>query len=273
MQFNQQHRNAITQWYVILLTLLFIGMWWNGMLLSQMQPEFFTNKLDVSTWLLMRTGLHKAFLFNKPMCIIFDSLLLVLPIIYLALYKLQSRWQYAFAWLLLIFTFVYYQCYTLYPTTSIEGYIGYMLMPLLFTCISLKRFYFTLHFLRYVFLFFFLSAGLWKLRNGGFFNGEQMSAVLLMQHKEYLVSSPDAWLTNFYNWLIAHKMMGWCLFAASTFFELSFAVGFFTKNLDRWLIGLFVIFLLMDVLVMRIYYFDMAVMLLTLGYSKWKAPN
>ncbi len=273
MQFNQHHRNAISQWYVILLTALFIGMWWNGMLLSQIQPAFFTNKLDVSTWLLMRTGLHQATLSNKPLCIIFDAVLLMLPIIYLAFYKLQSRWQYAFAWCLLIFTFVYYQCYTLYPTTSIEGYIGYFLMPLLFTCMSLKRFYFTLHFLRYVFLFFFLSAGLWKLRSGGFFNMEQMSGVLLMQHKEYLVSSPDALLSHLYSWLIDHKLISWCLYAASTFFELSFAIGFFTKKFDRWLIWLFVIFLLMDMLVMRIYYFDMAVMLLTLVYSKWGEPN
>jgi hypothetical protein len=267
MQWSMEHRNKLMQWYAIGFTAIISYRWWHNMLLYQMDPQFFVNRMDMTTWLLMSTGLHKAFLQHRWLLGAMDVLLLLLPVSYFRLQQKGHRWQYALGWTILLFNFVYFQIYTLYPTTSIEGYIGLMAMPLLFTCRSNQRFFFTYHFLRFLFLYFFASAGFWKLKAGGFFNLEQMSATLLNHHAAYMVTSPDAWLTKLYTWLASNKTIAWGLYAAATVFELSFLIGFFTRRFDKILLILFVIFLCMDWLIMRIPYFEMGIMLLTLWWS------
>jgi hypothetical protein len=126
-----------------------------------------------------------------------------------------------------------------------------------------------LHALRYFLLFFFTSAAVWKFVQGGIFSIEQMSGILLFQHKEYLTSSPHSWYASFIYWLIKHTYISYSLYFAATILELSFAIGFFTKRYDRFLTGASILFLLADVFFMRIPYWDVAPFLLTLIFSKY----
>ncbi|HEX8462232.1 MAG TPA: hypothetical protein VF623_12415, partial [Segetibacter sp.] len=173
---------------------------------------------------------------------------------------------------MLIINFTYIQCYTLYPTNSIEGYIAWLLFPVLFIVIRLSDFYYILHALRYFFLFFFASAGIWKFVQGGIFNVDQMSGILLYQHKEYLISSPDNWYSSFIYWLVKHSTISFLLYAGATVLELSFFIGFFTIKKDHLLAAAFILFLMLDVLFMRISYFEITPFLLTLLYSKYTPP-
>jgi hypothetical protein len=135
--------------------------------------------------------------------------------------------------------------------------------------LNVKTFYFLLHGLRYFFLFFFSSAGIWKIVQQGIFNIEQMSGVLLYQHKEYLTSSSN-WYSTAVLWLINHSSISYLLYFAAFLVELSFIIGFFTKKFDLFLAAAFLLFLLMDILLMRINYAEVSPFLLTLIYSRYR---
>ncbi len=273
MEFSYRHRRQITIWLVVLFIILLADRWWNDMLLTQMQPYFFYTRMDVITWMFMYTGIHQWLLNNPTACILFDAIFALLPLGYLLLFLFKPQWSFGFAWWWVFFNFVYVQCFTLYPTNSIEGHIAWLLLPFLFTCSSLKTFYFVLHFMRYFFCWFLVSAGLWKLCQHGAFNPDEMSAIIYMQHKEYLVTSPHAWFSNFYYWLIKNSWYGYAMYVASVIIELTFLIGFFTRRFDRVLLALYILFFIMDVFVMRIKYWELVPFIVTMYYSKYKIPT
>jgi len=238
-----------------------------------MQPSFFYTRPDVFTWAFMQTGLHRWLLNNPNGCMLFDVLFYTAPAIYFLHYRNSKNTAYISAIYMLVINWVYVQCYTLYATNSIEGHLAWLLFPLVFMPKKEEGFYVLFDGLRYFFLFFFASAGLWKLRQGGVFNPAEMSGVLLYQHSQLLTSSPDYWQTKLILWLIQHKFIGYALYLSATLFELSFIVGFFTKRFDRVLLLLFLLFLVMDYIVMRIPYFEVGPLLLTLWPGIRKANS
>ena len=234
------------------------------MFLYQLQPSFFYTRQDVFTWLFMQTGLHQWLLSNRGGCMLFDVLFYTAPCIYFLHYRYNKNTAYLSALLMLVINWVYVQCYTLYPSNSIEGHVAWLLFPLCFIARKDETFYILFESLRYFFLYFFVSAGLWKLRQGGVFNSQQMSGVLLYQHKQLLTSSPGYWQAKFIMWLVRNVWVGYLLYLLATMAELSFVAGFFTKKLDRLLAIVFILFLLMDHLVMRIPYYEVVALALTL---------
>jgi hypothetical protein len=68
-------------------------------------------------------------------------------------------------------------------------------------------------------------------------------------------------------------MAGYALYLAATAIELLFAIGFFTKKYDKWLIAGFLAFLAFDYWVMRIPYFEVMPYLLCLYFSKYSIPE
>ncbi|MES2773730.1 MAG: hypothetical protein V4722_06075 [Bacteroidota bacterium] len=271
-QFSAYHRQRLTFLFVLLFYILAGYKWLNGMWMYQMQPHFFNTRFDGTTWLFMQTGIHQWLIDNKPGWILFDAFFYSIPLLYWLAYKRNIKWASWVAVLMLIVNWVYAQCYTLYPTNSIEGHVGWLLYPFVLMTVRLKSFYFLMNAMRYFFLFFFASAAIWKFRQGGLFNPEQMSGILLMQHKEYLVSAPDYWYTHFIYWLVRHQVVGYMLYLAGTVLELAFIIGFFTKKYDKLLLLLFIAFLILDLLIMRIPYFEILPMALPLLFSKYAEP-
>jgi hypothetical protein len=246
---------------------------YNGMLLYQMQPSFFYTRQDVFTWVFMQTGLHQWLINNPTGCLLFDVLFYTAPAIYLLHYRNNKSTAYLTAIYMLLINWLYVQCYTLYATNSIEGYLAWMLFPFLFMPKKQETFEVLFDGLRYFFLFFFASAGLWKLKQAGVFYPAEMTGILLYQHNQLLTNSPGYWQTNFIAWLIQHQYVAYALYIAATVIELSFIAGFFTKKYDKLLVLLFLLFLVTDYFVMRIPYFEVTPLLLTLypGSKKSKA--
>ena len=244
-----------------------------GMWLFQLQPFEFMAKKDVTGWWFMQTGLHQWLLNNRAGTILMDTLFYSFPFVYWLFY----RWKRACVALVavgwLVVNWLYIQAYVLFPTNSIEGHIAWLFLPVLFAFGNhLERFYYVMHAIRYYFLFFFATAAIWKIRQGGLFNVEQMSAILLSQHKVFLVGWPEHWFTGLVYYLVEHKWLSFSLYLSATLLELTFITGFFYKKYDRILFGLFVLFLLFDFIVMRIPYFEVlpiATILLVSGY-KWQ---
>ena len=273
MSLTHQHRKQITAVFCIIFYVSMLFKWWGGLLLYQLQPFIYNTRFDLFTWFFMQTGLHQWLIGHAASWPIFDGVFYSMPLLYWFAFLKSERLASKLAVLMLIVNWVYIQCYTLYPANSIESYTAWLLFPILFMTTNLRSFYFTLHSLRYFFLFVFASAGIWKIVQGGIFNVGQMSGVLLYQHKEFLVSSPNNWFAHLTYFLINHPIVGYLLYLAGTILELFFLVGFFTRKADRWLIAGFILFVLLDLLVMRIYYWELSPFLIALIYSKHKLPS
>jgi hypothetical protein len=236
----------------------------NGMWMFQMMPRLFLNRFDGFTWLFMKSGIHQWLIFNPEGWAVFDTMFYALPLIYFLSHNVFKTGSTFIAATMLVVNWVYVQCYTLYPTNSIEAHIAWLLFPIAFVASNPKTFRLLIEGLRYFFLFFFVSAGIWKIVNGAIFNTEQMSGVLLHQHADMLSNSPEFWQSHFILWIIDHKMIGYSLYLLATLLELIFVVGFFTKKYDNLLIVAFLVFLVFDHLVMRIPYYEVLPFLLTL---------
>lgn len=211
----------------------------------------------------MKTGIHQWLIDNPAGWAGLDTLFYALPLIYFLSHNVFRTGSFIIAVLMLAVNWTYVQCYTLYPTSSIEAYTAWLLFPVVFLAADAKTFRLLTEGLRYFFLFFFVSAGIWKIVNGAVFNPEQMSGVLLFQHADLLSNSPGYWQTNMISWLVHHERTGYILYILATLLELLFVAGFFTRKYDHLLIIATIVFLVFDHLVMRIPYYEILPFLIT----------
>ena len=258
-------QNIVVQYSIIFYGLMIYKLL-NGMWLSQLQPAFFYTREDVVTWLFMQTGIHQWLLNNSASCILFDCLFYTAPLFFLLAELLRKRLTLPAACWMLIVNWIYIQCYTLYPTNSIEGHVAWLIFPVVFLFKSEKTFLLLFEALRYFFLFAMVSSGIWKFLQGGIFHIDQMSLILLNQHKELLTNSAGYWQTEMVRYLVQHPPISYALYAVACLLELSFVIGFFTKKYDRRLIAAFFVFLVMDYLVMRIAYFEWLPFMIALNF-------
>lgn len=261
---NSHFKYKAIQYYCVIFYALMLYKWMNGLLLYQLQPSFFYTRQDLFTWLFMQTGLHQWLLNNKTGWYLFDLLFYGMPIIYWLVYRYKKSIACMVAIMMLIINWSYVQCYTLYPGTSIEAHVASFLFPVILIPKKEKTFTLLWEGLRYFLLFFFASAAVWKCIQGGIFNASEMSGVLLFQHNQLLTNSPDYWQTNMLYYLIQHPSLSYLLYLSATLLEAIFMIGFFTKKYDRYLAILFIIFLMADLVIMRIPYFETAPLLLAL---------
>lgn len=257
-------KHNIVLYFTIFFYLLAVYKWMNGMWLYQMQPNIFHSRFDGFTWMFMQTGLHQWLLNNKDGWLLLDTLFYSVPLVYFLSHNVWKTGSRLIAIFLLLINWIYVQCYTLYPTNSIEAHISWLLFPIAFLSSNPKTFRLLFEGLRYFFLFFFVSAGLWKIVTGSVFNTEQMSGILLYQHADLLLTSRGYWQTEIILWLIDQSTIGFFLYLSATILELVFIVGFFTKKYDHLLIFAAILFLLFDQLIMRIPYYEILPFLITL---------
>lgn len=269
---NRSFRHTVLLWYCAIFYGLFFFKLSNGMLLSQVQPVFIYDTFDAFTWLFMQTGIPQWLLQSRQF-LLFDALYYTAPLaLLLAAYTKPPAMIIAAVYLLLV-NWIYLQCYSLFPISSITIYIAGFLFPVLFLANTETTFLLLFAGLRYFFLYFFCSAGVWKIVQGGVFNPLQLSAILLEQHKELLTSSPRYWLSQWYQWLIEHHLVSYALYLLVDVMELSFIVGFFTRRFDRLLLSFYLLFLFANHLIMRIPYYETMPFLLLLYLQPIAIPR
>jgi hypothetical protein len=269
MKFTEDVRRQLIRSYLLIFYALAFWKWVDGGWLYQYEPFAFQTRIDGLTWLFMQTRLHQYFIEHPGGYLFLDLLFYAMPGLYYLVYVKSRRLIPIAGFLMLLVNWLYVQLYTLYPTNSIEGHIAWLLMPLLFMMGNLNSFWLVMRGLRYYFMFFFASAGIWKIYSGGVFFKDQMSNLLMYQHKNLLVSSPDHWSSRFLYTLIRNPSLSYLLYLFATLTELSFLVGFFTRKFDRVLILIFLVFLFFDQFIMKIGYFEVLPLLLPVYYSRY----
>lgn len=270
MVINNTHRRNFAVFYLCCFVISYGWLFFNQLLFHQLQPVFFLNRLDLSLNIVFLAGIQKALINNYLLQLGLDLLFLLMPFMLLA--TVNKKGQSHIAVLTCIFNFVYTLLLSSFTPLSISGFAGWILLPWIFVFRSQAGFYFSQNSIRYLFLLFFFSAGLWKIRTGAVFNTEQMSAVLLLQHAAYLVDAPSDWFTNCVNYLVIHKQLSFLLYLLVTIAELVFVIGFFTKKYDKALIGIFLLFVLFDFILMRINYFPWVAFLGCFWFAKYSEP-
>ena len=258
------------RWYLVWFVIYYAWMFSTGLLFSQVQPVFFLNRLDITGNILMLGNLQHKLINSQGLRIIFDILYLLLPCLLTFSYYNKSKAVPYVAIATSIFSLVYNYFYTLMIFVSPEVLVVWIFVPLVFTTLSIKGFYFRLHTVRFIFLVFFLSSALWKIRAGGIFNTDQMSGVLKSQHAPHLVNNISDWYAGIMSWLINHPAISYILYLFAFLAEFSFIVGFFTTRFDKYLIILFCMFIIGDYFFMEINYCSWLAFLGCLYFSRFK---
>lgn len=242
------------------------------MLFSLFNPVFFVNRPDVTLNMVMLTDVQSSLLNNRSVRILFDAVYILLPII-LVYRVFQNKFNRVLVLTTLFFHLVYCLILSSMSGVSAETFVAWMTVAIIFYATTSKGFYYLLQILRLFFLIIFFSAGLWKLRTGAVFNTEQMSAVLLWQHASYLAGSTETYYGKMILFLINHVYFSYALYLATFFAEISFAIGFFTRKYDRYLIVFFCLFLLFDYIIMGINYSAWLAFTGSLYFSRYRLPG
>lgn len=273
MHLNNDHRKRLVAFYFICFAVYYACYFFNGNLLHEFNPVFFHNRLDLTSNIVWFTNIQSAVLHNALVCHLMDGLFIALPFLMFLSVYCNLRAQYLLAVVTSLYNLFYAVVLSSVSLLSIEGFTGWMLLPLMFAFKGERSFYFAMHCMRYFFIIVFVSAGLWKIRAGGIFNQEQMSAILVQQHAAYLVSQPQGWFGKMIAFLINHGTISYTIYLLATIGELIFITGFFTKKFDRYLIIIFSLFVILDYFLMQINYFSWLAFMGCFFYSRLKCAT
>ena len=240
--------------YFLFYYAILLGFFLDDRLLFQYRPIFFNYNRDLTELGLIATGLPRWMIAHPASFKVADILAFLLP---LPLIRQNLRNRSFSAWPGIIF-FAYLALYLLladiFWQMHYEPFMLVLLLALAWTTNRPGRFYTLMTVCRYYFLYVFVSAAIWKLARGAVTNGQEMSRILLLHHTDLLTGDCSSFACHAYRWLIVHPVISQALYIGGALLEASFIIGFFTRRRDRWLIAFAVVFVLADLVLMRIPY-------------------
>ncbi|UAY53386.1 hypothetical protein [Ferruginibacter albus] len=271
---TDKHIRQFARFYLLFFLLYYVCNWYNGLLFSSIQPVFFFNNLDIVHNGLMLSDLQHRLLGNNYWCITFDIIYLLLPFLLVMAIERNSKYKIGLAYFTALFNLVYGVFFSSISLISVEVYVSWTMIPLLFAVKTKQGFYYFLHCERLIVALMMASAGIWKIIEGGLFSMETFSCNLLGNHAVFLIQNNDYWFTGLIYWLVQHRVLTYLLYLAGAVIELLFIIAFFTKRYDRFLIVIFCLFFLGDLFLMRINYFtSWAVLALLFYYSRYSVSD
>lgn len=256
--------------YVLCTSTFFVWLLLNHLTLTSYEPIFFNNKLDLTGNYILLSGFHLKVIAHQWLRVLMDFLFVGLPAILLFTVWKRSKYTRLVAMFTAVYNLCYAWLYSLLGVISIEVFTAWIYMPLIFIYTDKKGFFNMALVLRLVFLVIFFSTALWKFRAGGFFNADQMSAILFRQHTAMLAYAPDHFFSNIIRYLIERPLLSQSLYHLATILEVSMFIGFFTRKYDRMLLVFALIFILFDYWLMEINYFSWLPMLFVLYITHQK---
>ena len=192
---------------------------------------YFNFGIDPVYWLFFLLQIPQFIFSHHEMGLILDMIILLL-LIYSVFIKVNKF----ITWSLFILLMLYYVCLT--ATLGHRNYqtgIFLLIIPFLFTNPLNRKFAF--EGVRYFFIFFYFSSGIFKVFNHGIFEPMLMSTTLKVQFIPYFIETNLSWRTSLNLFLIKHTYITYLLYCVSVFIESFFVIGFFTKKWD-YILGL-----------------------------------
>jgi hypothetical protein len=249
--------------------ILFFSGWWiyqwvYNRLLSSFQALQFNFNRDLTELALVFTSIPKQLLLHPSLYFFIDALLLILFIGICTFFVLKQNvpvWYNIF--FTLLFTF-YLLLQNIFIQIHLESYVAYVLLSMVFCIIHEKKLFTLISLVRYLFLYVFVSAAIWKIARGAIFNIDQFSQILIYQHVAYLIDGCQSNICAVIHYLIENPKLSYWFYLLATLLELSFVIGFFTKKYDHWLLILAILFFAFDHALMFIPYWQILIAGITL---------
>jgi hypothetical protein len=221
---------------------------------SLFESPFLFLSTDRTLWFWDLTGFLSWTKNSFVLSTLLDISLVMLPILVL-LQPLNRTFS--------IIYFIIISFYLLYYNASATHFehrlVGLVLVAFLACFKKNENFNLIYSFSRLYTCFIFCSAAIWKLSRASVFYEDQMTNILIQQHGFKLVEqNPN--LFNCQIWLIKHPVISNGLWLAAFVLELFFLIGFFTRKLDKLLLILLFVFLIMDLMIMNINFFEIAIL-------------
>ncbi len=248
--------------------LFLLGTWllrcWQGLLLYQLhQAPFVSVEADNTFWVYHALQI--------PFYVIhYQGLAIILDLAWLGgvLWGLFRRYNPLTGVLMGIIFLNYFIIYNSVATHHEHTLVALLFSILLLIINNLKNFILVFAGLRYYAIFAFFSAGCWKIWRGSIFQPNQMSEILKNQHLDYLISYPDAYFSHFITYLITQPSLSNLFWYGAWAIELVFIIGCFTRKYDSILGILFLVFFLMDYLLMNLCFIEFCIFAIL--FYRWK---
>ncbi|HVS97803.1 MAG TPA: hypothetical protein VHE54_15015 [Puia sp.] len=258
MQYSRD-KNLLLTVYFLFYFFVFFFFALDHRLLSQVRPVLFWYNRDLAELTLIGLGLPRWMIAHPAAFAAMDGLVFTIPASLIVFAARKKRFSRPLGWFFTLFFALYILLADIFWQVHLEPFVVYWLLSFCFLTNDERTFYRILRLCRYYFLYLFVSAAVWKIARGAVFHGQEMSHILLVHHGYLLSGDCDTWTCGMYRWLIAHPAYAQSLYIASVVLEASFLAGFFTRRFDRLLILLSIVFVVADLVVMRIPYWTLLV--------------
>ena len=234
--FDIDERKKITRIIFTLILLLEIYLFFSNSFIHQFQqPVFKSLGLDLTYYGFHWIGIPNLIIRNPQIALIFDISLIALTVLCF-LFPLKKI--YLILFYLFFFTFfITVNSYSLFHKHTFMGVI-FGVFPFLFTNNTTSKMLW--EFTRYIHLFIYFSAFLWKVFRGSFFEFDHFQTIMESIFHSYLFESPTTFFAGVYRFLLIDPSILYILGLIGLFLEGIFLIGFFTKKYDRslFLIGI-----------------------------------
>lgn len=203
-------------------------------------------------------GLPQLVLTNRLLHVLFDVLLVVLPVLFL--FTLKRGFAIGFFFLLMLYFFTY----NMVTGHHYHGLAGAVLIAIPFFTKNETRFTLLWEAVRYYWLYILGSAALWKILRGTVFYTDQLSNILKAQQLDVLIQQPDSMQAQMVQYLIANPQISHAVLVVNVLVQASFLIGFFTRRFDTALFILSIVFTIANYFVMSIVSAELLILNLTL---------
>lgn len=195
---------------------------------SLMHAPFFNIGIDPIFAFFFGLGIPQFIVANQWLGFVLDGLIIFIPFCIALGYSKQILKISVF------FILLIYYC-------TLTGYLGhrnfqsgfvFVTLPFLFR--SQESSLFMKSILRYWILFFYFSAGLFKIMSAEFYQVDYFSQTIANQFLPYFAEDNLNWRTSLHLWILSHPGIAYLLYAVATLLETSLFLGFFTRKFDKY---------------------------------------
>lgn len=258
---------------LVLLAVPLVQYAWAGVLPHQLQgAPLFAVSIDNTFWLFHLSGLA-GWLHGTPWAV--SGMEWAVLAVAIALFA-TGKPPLAFIMLLLTVTLSLYMQTWSCTLTKVSAVLPVALFPFCFTG---RAFRLAWKLPRYYLAYIMVSAGLFKLINGGLFHPAQLQNILQNQHIDLVLSGSGHFSAKLAH-LLSGRFVSKVAYGAMILLELSFVAAIFTRKADRWLAGALVFFCVSIWAVMRIQTLELLLLIVPLlvdlpdnVYLGWRLPR
>lgn len=253
-----RHRFARLYYGLVLVYLVY--RYFNHMLLSQLQqPELTYLGTDLTYIFFSWSGITQFVTGNWGVALGLDFLLAgsALTSFIFTRQKISS-WVFTATLFIYIISGYSVLCFHKHNLT------GLWFASLMFLAASETAFSLLFELVRMYAVFTYASAGFWKFFRGVWNYPGHFPLIVKNDALAYLAQHPNTWLAKVLSWLIVHPVLLDNMMVLSSFIQISFVIGFFTKRLDKYFLLYALTFHLLSLLLLRAYFFEFSAILITL---------